>query len=132
MPTESTLAPGKVLCRINGREIRVWPGYRLWDAALDADAKLWQWCGGNGQCTTCAVLPVSGGENLSPPAGLERFSLKIWAIKPLAVIRRRWKGKPIRLACQAYVQGPVDVVGLFGRTAKAARAELVSGVRSQA
>ncbi len=106
----------------------MWPGYRLWDAALDADAKLWQWCGGNGQCTTCAVLPVSGGENLSPPTGLERFSLKIRAIKPLAAIRSRWKDRPVRLACQAYVQGPVEVVGLFGKAAKAARGE-ASGER---
>ncbi len=112
----------KIPCRINGKDILVWPGYRLWDAALDADARLWQWCGGHGQCTTCAVIPVSGGENLSPPTGLEKFSLRLWFAKPLAAVRRRWKGKPIRLACQAYVQGPVDVVGLFGKTAKAARA----------
>lgn len=100
----------------------VWEGYRLWDAALDANARLWQWCGGHGQCTTCAVLPVSGAENLSPPTRLERFSLAIWFAKPLAFIRRRWKGNPLRLACQAHVQGPVDVVGLFGSKAKVARA----------
>jgi ferredoxin len=116
-------APAKVLCVINGREIRVWPGYRLWDAALDADAKLWQWCGGNGQCTTCAVLPVSGADNLSAPTRLERFSMRIWFAKPLAAIRRRWKGKDVRLACQAYVLGPVEVVGLFGKAAKRVRRE---------
>jgi hypothetical protein len=44
-----------------------------------------------------------------------------WIGKPLAFIRRRWKGKPIRLACQAYVRGPVEVVGLFGRKAKEVR-----------
>src|SRR3954470_24641625 len=120
-PPNPPSTPQKVPCVINGREIRVWPGYRLWDAALDADARLWQWCGGNGQCTTCAVLPLSGGENLSPPTGLERFSLKIWFAKPLAAIRRRWKGRNVRLACQAYVHGPVEVVGLFGKTAREAR-----------
>jgi ferredoxin len=117
---ENPPAPQKVSCVINGKEVRVWPGYRLWDAALDADAKLWQWCGGNGQCTTCAVIPVAGGENLSPPTKLERFSLRIWFVKPLAAIRSRWRGKPVRLACQAYVNGPVEVVGVFGKRAKEA------------
>ena len=113
----------RVRCVINGEEVSVWQGYRLWDAALDANARLWQWCGGHGQCTTCAVLPLSGGENLTPPTGLEKFSLKIWFAKPLALVRKRWKGKTVRLACQSYVQGPVEVVGLFGAKAKAAREE---------
>ena len=112
----------RVRCVINGKEIAVWEGYRLWDAALDADARLWHWCGGIGQCTTCAVIPVSGGENLTAPTGTEKFSLKIWFAKPIAFIRKRWKGKTVRLACQSYVQGPVEVVGLFGKTAKEARA----------
>ena len=108
----------RVRCVINGKETFVWPGYRLWDAALDADARLWQWCGGNGQCTTCAVIPVRGAENLSAPTRLERFSLRIWFLKPLAAIRSRWRGKPLRLACQAYVNGPVEVMGLFGKRGK--------------
>lgn len=112
----------RVRCVINGRPIDVWEGYRLWDAALDADARLWHWCGGYGHCTTCAVLPISGGENLTPPTGIERFSLKLWFAKPLAFIRKRWKEKPVRLACQSYVSGPVEVVGLFGKRAKEARA----------
>ena len=111
----------RVRCVINGEEVEVWQGYRLWDAALDARARLWQWCGGHGQCTTCAVLPVSGAENLSPPTGLEKFSLKIWFAKPLAFVRKRWRGRPIRLACQSYVNGPVEVVGIFGKKAAAAR-----------
>jgi ferredoxin len=55
----------RVRCVINGKETDVWEGYRLWDAALDADARLWKWCGGEGICATCAVVPVSGAENLS-------------------------------------------------------------------
>ena len=121
MATEPKPAPRRFPCRINGEEIEVWEGYRLWDAALDADAKLWHVCGGMGHCTTCAVLPVSGEENLTPPTGLERFSLKIWFAKPLAMVRRRWKGRRIRLACQSYVRGPVEVVGLFGKKARQAR-----------
>jgi ferredoxin len=123
MATERKPTPQKVRCVINGKAVDVWEGYRLWDAALDADARLWKWCGGHGQCTTCAVIPVSGGENLSSPTGLERFSLRLWFAKPLALIRKRWKGRAVRLACQSYVLGPVDVVGLFGRTAKEARVQ---------
>ena len=111
----------RVRCVINGKEIDVWEGYRLWDAALDADARLWKWCGGDGLCGTCAVLPISGGENLSPPTKRERFSLALWFAKPLAFVRKRWKGRPVRLACQAYVQGPVEVVGVLGKKAKETR-----------
>ena len=121
MSNEPAPAPQRVQCVINGKEIYVWEGYRLWDAALDADSRLWHWCGGQGQCTTCAVIPISGAENLTPPTGLEKFSLAIWFVKPLAFIRKRWKGRPIRLACQSYVRGPVEVAGLFGRKAKEAR-----------
>ena len=121
MASERKPEPQRVRCVINGEEIDVWEGYRLWDAALDANARLWHWCGGQGQCTTCAVIPVAGADNLTPPSGLEKFSLAIWFAKPLAFIRGRWKGRAIRLACQAYVRGPVEVVGLFGKKAKEAR-----------
>lgn len=120
MASEPKAPPARVRCVINGEEIDVWEGYRLWDAALDADAKLWHVCGGQGHCTTCAVIPVSGVENLTAPTKLERFSMAIWWLKPLALIRKRWKSKPVRLACQAYVRGPVEVVGLFGRKSKEA------------
>ena len=110
-------------CAINGEELDVWEGYRLWDAALDANARLWKWCGGQGLCTTCAVLPLAGAENLSPPERLERFSLATWWLgKPIAFVRKRWKGRAIRLACQTYVRGPVEVAGVFGRKAKKVRA----------
>ena len=111
----------RVRCVINGREVDVWEGYRLWDAALDADARLWKWCGGDGLCATCAVIPVSGSENLSAPTRLEKFSLGLWFLKPLALVRRRWKGRTVRLACQSYVQGPVEAVGVLGRAGKPVR-----------
>ena len=111
----------RVRCVINGKEIDVWEGYRLWDAALDANARLWKWCGGEGLCATCAVVPVSGGENLSPPTKTEKFSLALWFAKPLALVRRRWKGRNVRLACQSYVRGPVEVVGILGKAGKSAR-----------
>jgi ferredoxin len=122
----------KIRVVINGKETDVWEGYRLWDAAIDLDAKLWHVCGGNGDCTTCAVVPVSGAENLSPATWHEKLSLgelgfplrflgaRFFPVRLLFWIRRRWKGKSVRLACQAYVRGPVEVVGLFGRTSKQA------------
>lgn len=123
MAAELKMTRRRVRCAINGEEVDVWEGYRLWDAALDADARLWKWCGGHGICTTCAVIPLAGGENLSPPEGLEKFSIAMWWLgKPLAFIRKRWKGREVRLACQAYVRGPVEVVGLLGKKAKKVRA----------
>jgi ferredoxin len=113
--------PQRVRCVINGEETNVWEGYRLWDAALDADARLWKWCGGQGQCATCAVIPISGEENLSPPTKLERLSLWLWFAKPLALVRKRWKGRTVRLACQSYVRGPVEVVGVLGKAGEAIR-----------
>ncbi len=118
MASEPKTHPVRFRCVINGEEIDVWEGYRLWDAALDAEARLWHVCGGQGHCTTCAVIPVSGAENLTPPTRLEKFSMAIWILKPLAFIRKRWKGRPVRLACQAYVRGPVEAVGLFGKKSK--------------
>jgi ferredoxin len=111
----------RVRCVINGKEIDVWQGYRLWDAAYEANARLWKWCGGDGLCGTCAVLPVSGGENLSPPTRLEKFSLALWFLKPLAFVRKRWKGRNVRLACQSYVEGPVEVVGVLGKAGRSAQ-----------
>jgi hypothetical protein len=66
---------------------------------------------------------MTGAENLTPPTGLEKFSLRLWIAKPLAFVRKRWKGKPVRLACQSFIRGPVEVVGLFGRKAREARAK---------
>lgn len=123
MADEPKAPPRRVRCAINGEEVDVWEGYRLWDAALDANAGLWKWCGGHGICTTCAVLPLAGAENLSPPERLERISIAMWWLgKPLAFIRKRWKGRTVRLACQAYVRGPVEVAGLLGRKGKKVRA----------
>ncbi len=133
MSSEREPAPKRVRCAINGEEIDVWEGYRLWDAALDADAKLWHVCGGKGECTTCAVIVVSGAENLSGQTPHERLSLgqrrfplnllgaRLFPLRFLWWVKKRWKGKPVRLACETYVRGPVEVVGLFGKKSRRAR-----------
>lgn len=53
-------------------------------------------CGGYGQCGTCVVDVVAGGENLSPRTQVEERKLKKWP-------------ESCRLACQATVNGPVSV-----------------------
>jgi hypothetical protein len=45
----------------------------------------------------------------------------MWFLKPLALVRKRWKDRDVRLACQSYVNGPVEVVGVLGKTAKPMR-----------
>jgi hypothetical protein len=45
-----------------------------------------------------------------------------WLGKPLAFVRKRWKGRAVRLSCQAYVNGPVEVAGVFGKKSRRVRA----------
>ncbi|WP_035985902.1 2Fe-2S iron-sulfur cluster-binding protein [Leptolyngbya sp. KIOST-1] len=63
-------------------------------------------CGGYGQCGTCVVDVVEGGENLSPRTQVEERKLKKWPAS-------------CRLACQTTVQGPVSVVTKPSRKSKA-------------
>ena len=55
------------------------------------------------------------------PFPARRISLALWFLKPLALVRKRWKGKNVRLACQSYVEGPVEVVGVLGKTGRKAQ-----------
>ncbi|HSM83095.1 MAG TPA: 2Fe-2S iron-sulfur cluster-binding protein [Nodosilinea sp.] len=64
-------------------------------------------CGGYGQCGTCVVDVVDGGENLSPRTQVEERKLKKWPAT-------------CRLACQTTVHGPVAVVTKPSRKSKAA------------
>jgi 2Fe-2S ferredoxin len=59
-------------------------------------------CGGQGECTTCAGLIVTGGESLSEMGRSEKRSLL--ENRGAAVLSR-----PIRLCCQARVYGDVQV-----------------------
>lgn len=59
-------------------------------------------CGGQGECTTCAGMIVSGGEHLSEMGRSERRSL--FENRGPAALSR-----PIRLCCQARVYGDVQV-----------------------
>src|SRR6266702_2819336 len=55
-------------------------------------------CGGHARCSTCRVIILQGGENLSPPNEPEA---RLTALKGL--------GSDIRLACQTRVLGPVTL-----------------------
>jgi 2Fe-2S ferredoxin len=59
-------------------------------------------CGGQGICTTCAGLIVSGGDHLSEMGRSERRSL-LENRGPASLSR------PIRLCCQARIYGDVKV-----------------------
>ncbi len=64
-------------------------------------------CGGEGRCTTCACLVVSGTEHLSPRGRSEERVLT--EERGPAVLRQ-----PVRLACQARIAGGDVVVEKTG------------------
>lgn len=84
------------------QEIVVAEGANLRLKALESNIDLYKLrgklinCGGHGQCGTCIVEIVEGGENLSPRTTAEDRKLKR-------------KPKTYRLACQTLVHGPVSV-----------------------
>ena len=73
-------------------------GETLLEAAIRCGIPAAHACGGNARCSTCRVLVVEGRDVLSPIEERERRLLT-----PLGLDR------PIRLACQARVSGPVTV-----------------------
>jgi class 3 adenylate cyclase/hemoglobin-like flavoprotein len=72
------------------------PGKTLLAATLAAGIPHTHECGGHARCSTCRVVVIEGGQNLSPRDSAE-----------LKLARRLGFGDDIRLACQAKVHGPV-------------------------
>ena len=73
-------------------------------AAAHAQGYYWpSTCGGEGRCSTCAFIVVSGGENLSEMGRSERKTIES-ELGPSALPRGT------RLACQARVLGDVVVL----------------------
>jgi ferredoxin, 2Fe-2S len=87
----------------NGTRIEVRRGGTLLGAAMKNGVRLMHVCGGRTLCATCRVVVESGEDNLTPMRGSEKFSLR-WH---LSVSPRT------RLACQARVNGPVEVESVF-------------------
>lgn len=89
----------KVDFSVNGI-INIEPGQTLLSASLTAGLPHFHVCGGKAKCSTCRVLVMEGGEQLSQPNDKEQS------------LKNRMQFPPnIRLACQTYVKGgPVKLV----------------------
>lgn len=88
----------KVTIRPLNVEIEVPEGETIMGAAQDQGYYWPTTCGGEGRCTTCACLVVSGMEHLSPRGRSEERVLS--EERGPGVLER-----PIRLACQTRVRG---------------------------
>ena len=95
--------PEVVPIEFNGRRLEVRRGGTLLGAAMKNGVRLMHVCGARTLCATCRVVVESGDDNLTQMSGAEKFSLR-WhlSISPKT-----------RLACQARVNGPVEVESVF-------------------
>ena len=79
------------------------PGGETIMAAAQREGYYWPTtCGGEGRCTTCACVVISGMNHLSERG---RFEAKVLTEERGPAVLE----KPIRLACQAHVYGDVVV-----------------------
>jgi ferredoxin len=95
--------PEIVPIEFDGQRIEVRRGGTLLGAAMKNGVRLMHVCGARKLCATCRVVVESGEDNLTTMSGAEKFSLR-WH---LSVSPRT------RLACQARVNGPVEVESVF-------------------
>jgi ferredoxin, 2Fe-2S len=95
--------PDVVPIEFDGNKIELRRGGTLLGGALKNGIRLMHVCGARTLCGTCRVVVESGVDNLTPMRGTEKFSLR-WH---LSVSPRT------RLACQARVNGPVEVESVF-------------------
>ena len=96
------------------------PGQTLLEASLAAGIPHTHECGGYARCSTCRVLVLSGGENLSPRDSAE-----------LKLAKRLSFGDDIRLACQTKVRGPVRVRRLIRDAEDVRLVRVDSGAETQ-
>ncbi len=95
--------PDVVPIEFDGRRLEVRRGGTLLGAAMKNGVRLMHVCGARTLCATCRVVVESGDDNLTQMSGAEKFSLR-WH---LSISPRT------RLACQARVNGPVEVESVF-------------------
>ncbi len=88
---------GVVIFQPMNRQITVSANTTLLANALKAGIPIRHDCGGKGQCGTCRVKVVNGGNNLTPFTPPEQKLLAI-------LLNQSW-----RLACQVKARGPVAV-----------------------
>jgi ferredoxin len=104
------------------KEIEVERGTDLRKAALQAGVNLYQGfnglgasinkvvnCYGLGMCGSCRVLVTRGMENVSPMGALEKFKFKVPVPDPMPSLSYIGHEDTMRLACQAKVNGDVEV-----------------------
>ncbi len=95
--------PDRVPIEFDGHKIEVRRGGTILAAALKNDLRLMHVCGARKLCATCRVVVDRGAEYLTPMKPAERFSLR-WHLS---------LSPRTRLACQARVEGPVEVESVF-------------------
>ena len=70
-------------------------------------------CGGTGKCTTCRVRITKGQQNVSKPTPLEK-----------RLARKRHWDPSIRLACQCFVHGDIEIQRLLWNAAEVNQLQL--------
>jgi len=95
--------PDVVPIEFDGHKIDARRGGTLLGAALKNRFRLMHVCGARTLCGTCRVKVTAGADNLTPMSTKENLSLRYH----LSVSSRA------RLACQARVEGPVEVESVF-------------------
>jgi ferredoxin len=100
---EVAARPDAVPIEFDGRKLEARRGGTILAAAMKNRIRLMHVCGTRTLCGTCRVKIDSGRENLTPMSAKERFSLRYH----LSFSPRT------RLACQARVDGPIEVESFF-------------------
>ena len=94
------------------KEVQVEPGANLRKVALKEGIELYPGihkylnCMGFAQCASCRVQITKGIENVSPQGLFEKFRL---LAGPITFFARLGHEKDLRLACQARVNGDIEV-----------------------
>ncbi|HUA34054.1 MAG TPA: 2Fe-2S iron-sulfur cluster-binding protein, partial [Candidatus Binataceae bacterium] len=95
--------PDAVPIEFDGHKIEARRGSTLLGAAMKNGHRLMHVCGARTLCGTCRVTVAAGADNLTPISTKEKLSLRYH----LSMSSRT------RLACQARVEGPVEVEPVF-------------------
>ena len=82
----------------NGKIVKATPGQTLLEVSRSAGIPHMAVCGGRARCSTCRSLIISEGDALAPRTDAEEN-----------LLQRINAGPDIRLACQAKVQGNVEI-----------------------
>jgi len=100
---EVAARPEAVPIEFDGRRVEARRGATILAAAMKNRVRLMHVCGARTLCGTCRVKIDAGRENLTPMSAKEKFSLRYH----LSFSPRT------RLACQARVEGPIEVESFF-------------------